>query len=126
MNINDFEVILMISLGAIFGVNARYLIIKKFIYFNLRNDIKILIINLISAFLLGISFPIIYQENNLNSNLYSFLFAFFTSFSTFSSFIYDIFSLIKKRKFKRLIFILIFSIPVGLIIFYLGYLINNF
>ena len=125
MNINNFEVIFMISLGAIFGINTRYLIIKKFKYFNLRNDIKILIINLISAFLLGISFPIIYQENNLNSNLYCFLISFFTSFSTFSSFIYDLFSLIKKRKFKRLIFILIFSIPVGLIVFYLGYLINN-
>tara|TARA_Y100000589_G_scaffold21743_1_gene18136 strand:- start:5789 stop:6166 length:378 start_codon:yes stop_codon:yes gene_type:complete len=125
MNINNLVLIFMISLGAILGVNTRYLIIKKFIYFNLRKDIKILIINLISAFLLGISFPIIFQDYYLNSNLYSFLFAFFTSFSTFSSFIYNIFSLIKKRKFKRLIFILIFSIPMGIIIFYLGYLINS-
>tara|TARA_Y100001978_G_C23702031_1_gene441698 strand:- start:1335 stop:1688 length:354 start_codon:yes stop_codon:yes gene_type:complete len=112
----------MISLGASFGANARFFIVERLILFNKFKDFKVIIVNLISVFLLGIFFPNLFQNNNVDIKFYYyFLIGFLSSFSTYSSFIYNLFTLLKKRKFKRCLFLIIISLICGITIFNLGY-----
>ncbi len=122
MNINTFLKVFMISLGASFGANARFFIVERLILFNKFKDFKVIIVNLISVFLLGIFFPNLFQNNNVDIKFYYyFLIGFLSSFSTYSSFIYNLFTLLKKRKFKRCLFLIIISLICGITIFNLGY-----
>ena len=76
------------------------------------------IVNFIASFFLGILValhPIDYKI------LLLFYTGFLGSFSTFSSFIYQLFVLFQKRKFRRLFFHYIEVMILSFLCFYLGY-----
>ena len=82
---------------------------------NIKNT---LIVNLIASFLLGIYVAINYLNNHILLLFYT---GFLGCFSTFSSFIYQLFILFRKRKFMRLFFYYFGVIILSFICFYLGY-----
>ena len=107
-----------ILLGSTFGLILRILIqenFKKEIGFDIQNTS---IVNFIASFFLGAFVSLNYINNELLLFFYS---GFLGCFSTFSSFIYQLFTLFLKRKFLRLIFHYIEVIVISFIFFYLGY-----
>ena len=93
----------------------------------LQNNVKISIgfdiqntsiVNFIASFFLGI-----FVANNFTNNdrLLLLYISFLGCFSTFSSFIYQLLVLFKKKKFVRLFFHYIEVIICAFICFYLGY-----
>ena len=93
---------------------------KKSICFDIQNTS---IVNFLSSFFLGILVAL----NFLNNEILVLLFGgFLGCFSTFSSFIYQLFDLFKKRKFLRLFLHYIEVIIFSFLFFYLGYFIIKF
>ena len=88
---------------------------KKSIGFDIQN---ISIVNFLSSFFLGILVAFNFKNNE---SLLLFYMGFLGCFSTFSSFIYQLFILFKKRKFLRLFFHYIEVIVISFLFFYLGY-----
>ena len=88
---------------------------KRNIGFDIQN---ISVINFIASFLLGILVSFNFINNEI---LLLFYMSFLGCFSTFSSFIYQLFILFKKRKFLRLFFHYIEVIVISFLFFYLGY-----
>ena len=88
---------------------------KRNIGFDIQN---ISLVNFISSFLLGILVAFNFINNE---SLLLFYMGFLGCFSTFSSFIYQLFILFKKRKFLRLFFHYIEVIAISFTLFYLGY-----
>ncbi len=126
-NINIIQEIVLVSLGSILGANARFIIYKKFKVININGYYSILIINIFSSFLLGLSIPILstIKTLTLSSHLVFFLIiGFLGSLSTFSTFIYDLFYLSQKCKFLKAFEILIFSFSLGIIAVAMGSLIG--
>ena len=114
----DFSSIIIILLGSTFGLTLRICIqnnFKKSIGFNIQNTS---IVNFLSSFLLGILVALNFINNEILVLFYG---GFLGCFSTFSSFIYQLFILFKKRKFLRLFFHYIEVILLSFICFYLGY-----
>ena len=112
-----------ILLGSSFGLILRIIIqnnFKKNIGFDIQNNS---IVNFIASFFLGILVALNFINNDILLLFYS---GFLGSFSTFSSFIYQLFILFKKRKFLRLFFHYIEVIIISFLFFYLGYFIILF
>ena len=82
------------------------------------NTEKTSIVNFIASFFLGILVALNFMNNEILVLFYS---GFLGCFSTFSSFIYQLFILFKKRKFLRLFFHYIEVIAISFTLFYLGY-----
>ena len=119
----DFSSISIILLGSTFGLILRILIqnnFKKNIGFDIQNTS---IVNFLSSFLLGILVALNFINNEILVLFYS---GFLGCFSTFSSFIYQLFDLFKKRKFLRLFFHYIEVIIFSFLFFYLGYFLIQF
>ena len=119
----DFSSISIILLGSTFGVILRILIqnnFKKNIGFDIQNTS---IVNFLSSFFLGILVALNFINNEILVLFYS---GFLGCFSTFSSFIYQLFDLFRKRKFKRLFFHYIEVIIFSFMLFYLGYFLIQF
>ncbi len=119
----DFSAITIILLGSTFGLILRIFIqnnFKKSIGFDIQNTT---IVNFISSFLLGILVALNFINNEILVLFYS---GFLGCFSTFSSFIYQLFELFKKRKFLRLFFHYIEVIIFSFMFFYLGYFLIQF
>ena len=93
---------------------------KKRIFFDIQNTS---IVNFLSSFILGILVALNFLNNEILVLLYG---GFLGCFSTFSSFIYQLFDLFKKRKFLRLFFHYIEVIIFSFLFFYLGYFIIQF
>ena len=116
----DLSSIGIILLGSTFGLILRILIqnnFKKRIGFDIQNTS---IVNFLSSFFLGILVALDFINNE---KLVLFYGGFLGCFSTFSSFIYQLFILLKKRKFLRLFFHYIEVIIFSFLFFYLGYFI---
>ena len=114
----EFIAIGIILLGSTFGLILRIIIqnnFKKTIGFDIQNNS---IVNFIASFFLGILVALNFINNDILLLFYS---GFLGSFSTFSSFIYQLFILFKKRKFLRLFFHYIEVIVFSFLLFYLGY-----
>jgi len=114
----DFTSISIILIGSTFGLILRIFIqnnFKKSIGFDIQNTS---IVNFLSSFLLGILVALNFINNEILMLFYS---GFLGCFSTFSSFIYQLFELFKKRKFLRLFFHYIEVIIFSFLLFYLGY-----
>ena len=112
-----------IIIGSTFGLILRIFIqnnFKKSIGFDIQNTS---IVNFISSFFLGILVALNFINNELLVLFYS---GFLGCFSTFSSFIYQLFDLFKKRKFLRLFFHYIEVIIFSFLFFYLGYFLIQF
>ena len=119
----DFSSIIIILLGSTFGLILRIFIqnnFKKSIGFDIQNTS---IVNFLSSFLLGILVALNFINNEILILFYS---GFLGCFSTFSSFIYQLFNLLKKREFLRLFLHYIEVIIFSFLFFYLGYLIIQF
>ena len=119
----EFIAIGIILLGSTFGLILRIIIqnnFKKNIGFDIQNNS---IVNFIACFFLGILVALNFIKNDILLLFYS---GFLGSFSTFSSFIYQLFILFKKRKFLRLFFHYIEVIIISFLFFYLGYLLILF
>jgi CrcB protein len=89
---------------------------KKKAGFDIQN---ISIINFIASFFLGILVALNFINNEIMLLFYT---GFLGSFSTFSSFIYQLFILFRKRKFLRLFFHYIEVLVFSFLFFYFGYL----
>ena len=76
------------------------------------------IVNFIASFFLGILVALKFLNNNILMLFYS---GFLGCFSTFSSFVYQLFVLLQKRKYMRLFFHYLEVILISFICFYLGY-----
>ena len=119
----DFSSISIILLGSTFGLILRISIqnnFKKSIGFDIQNTS---IVNFLSSFFLGILIALNFSNNEILVLFYS---GFLGCFSTFSSFIYQLFNLLKKRKFLRLFFHYIEVIIFSFLFFYLGYFVIQF
>ena len=118
---------ILISLGAILGANLRFLIITKISLFGDNKATRVLLANLIASFLIGLSIPIMLNNNlSYNQNLtFLFLIGFIGSLSTFSTFINDLYELIIKKNFKHSAILIFLSIFLGLIFLYMGYLLTS-
>ena len=119
----DFSAISIILLGSTFGLILRIFIqnnFKKSIGFDIQNTS---IVNFLSSFLLGILVALNFINNEILVLFYS---GFLGCFSTFSSFIYQLFELFKRRKFLRLFFHYIEVIIFSFLFFYLGYFLIRF
>ena len=120
--------ILLVSCGAVFGANARFIVYKRLEKLNLRKDLIILLINTFASFSLGLFLSIL---SNINSSNFShqlvlfFSIGFLGSLSTFSTFVYDLFDLSLQFKFSRVLKLFIFSLALGLIAFAFGFLLGN-
>ena len=119
----DFSSISVILLASTFGLILRIFIqnnLKKNIGFDIQNTS---IVNFLSSFLLGVLVALNFINNEILVLFYS---GFLGCFSTFSSFIYQLFDLFKKRKFLKLFFHYIEVIIFAFLFFYLGYFIIQF
>ena len=119
----DFSSISIILLGSTFGLILRIFIQNKFkksIGFDIQNTS---IVNFLASFLLGILVALNFINNEILVLFYS---GFLGCFSTFSSFIYQLFDLFKKRRFLRLFFHYIEVIIFSFLLFYLGYFLIQF
>ena len=117
----DFSSISNILLGSTFGLILRIFIqnnFKKSIGFNIQNTS---IVNFIASFFLGILVALNFFNNNILLLFYS---GFLGCFSTFSSFIYQLFNLIQKRKYLNLIFYYIEVLFLSFLFFCCGYFIT--
>ena len=119
----DFSSIGIILLGSTLGLTLRIFIqnnFKKRIGFDIQNTS---IVNFLSSFFLGILVSLNFLNNEILVLFYS---GFLGCFSTFSSFVYQLFILFKKRKFLRLFLHYIEVIIFSFLFFYLGYLLIQF
>jgi len=119
----DYRSVSIILLGSTFGLILRIFIqnnFKKRIGFDIQNTS---IVNFLSSFLLGILVALNFINNEILVLFYS---GFLGCFSTFSSFIYQLFDLFKKRKFLRLFFHYIEVIIFSFLFFNLGYFLIQF
>ena len=114
----DIKSISIILLGSTLGLILRIFIQKSLkinIGFNIQNTS---IVNFIASFFLGILVASDFMNNKILLLFYT---GFLGCFSTFSSFVYQLFALLQKRQFMRLIFHYIEVIIFSFICFYLGY-----
>jgi len=119
----DFSSIGIILIGSTFGLILRIFIqnnFKKRIGFDIHNTS---IVNFLSSFFLGILVALNFTNNEILLLFYT---GFLGCFSTFSSFIYQLFILFKKRKYERLFFHYIEVIVFSFLFFYFGYFIIQF
>ena len=108
----------IILVGSTFGLTLRILIqnnFKKSIGFDIQNTS---IVNFLSSFFLGILVALDFINNEILVLFYS---GFLGCLSTFSSFIYQLFILFKKREFIKLFLHYIEVIIYSLLFFCLGY-----
>jgi len=119
----DFSSLSIILIGSTFGLLLRIFIqnnFKKSIGFDIQNTS---IVNFLSSFFLGILVSLNFLNNEILVLFYS---GFLGCFSTFSSFIYQLFILFRKRKYLKLFFHYIEVIIFSFIFFYLGYFFIKF
>ena len=118
----------MVSIGAVFGVNARFIIYQKLKEININGYFIILAINTFSCFLLGLFISILPKIKSLtfSSQLAFFvLIGFLGSLSTFSTFVYDLFDLCLKSKFCKALKLFSFSFSLGIFALALGSYLGN-
>ncbi len=127
-NLNLFQDIILISIGAVFGVNSRFLIYQKLKEININGKYSIFLINTFSSFFLGFFISISSKITSLNVSsqlVLFFVIGFLGSLSTFSTFIYDLFQLFREYKFLNALKLFIFSYSLGTSALALGSLLGN-
>ena len=117
----ELNSVLHILVGSTFGLIFRLFIkynfkAKKVFYFN-----DSLIVNILSSLLLGIFVALSFTNKNLLLLLFV---GFLGCFSTFSSFVYQLFNLIQKRQYLRLLLYYIEILVLAYLFFCLGYFIT--
>ncbi len=118
---------LYLILGGGIGTILRYLIsVTSSRFFGITFPIGTLIINLLGSFLIGFSFVMLGRDN-INPSLKLFLFVgIFGSFTTFSTYMFESYDLIKLGSIKSVILYLGLSNILGLILVYLGFVLGDY
>ena len=116
----DLYTVIYILVGSTFGLVLRLFINYNFekntiFYFN-----KSLVVNVLSSLFLGIFVALSLANKNLLALFYV---GFLGCFSTFSSFIYQLFILIQKRKYLSLILYYFEVLLLSFLFFCVGYFI---
>ena len=122
--LNNFQDIILVSIGAVFGANVRFVIYQKFKEININGYYIILFINSFSSFLLGLFVSVLTKIVFLNFTsqlVLLFSIGFLGSLSTFSTFVYDLFDSSLKIKFFRALK----SLSLGIISVGLGLFFSN-
>ena len=112
-----------VFIGSTFGLILRIFLqnnLKINIGFNIQSTS---IVNFIASFILGIFVALNFINHSILLLFYG---GFLGCFSTFSSFIYQLFVLLQKRKFMRLFFHYIEVVLISFFCFYLGYFLIQF
>ncbi len=125
---NNFLDIISVSIGAVFGVNLRFIIYKKFKEININGHHIILTINTFSSFLLGLFISILPRIRFLTFSsqlVLFFIIGFLGSLSTFSTFVYDLFYLALKFNIFKALKLFTFSFSLGIIALAFGSLLGN-
>ena len=117
----ELDEVIHILAGSTFGLILRMFIKyisgrQKIIYFN-----TILIVNVLSSLILG--FIVALNINNKNFIIF-FSAGFLGCFSTFSSFIYQLFNLIKERKYLSLFLYYVEVLVLSFLFFCIGHFIS--
>ena len=118
----SFESIIYLILGGSCGVLCRLFILRiGSNIFGLRLE-NFLVVNLISSLLVGI-----YMALNISSYRICLIFSvgFLGCFSTFSSFIFHLFTLIKKRRYYQFFKYYINALICSFLLFLMGYFITK-
>ena len=126
--LDTFQNIILVSIGAVFGVNARFIIYHKLKEININGYIIILAINTFSCFILGLFISILPKIKSLTFSsqlVLFFLIGFLGSLSTFSTFVYDLFDLCLKSKFCKALKLFSFSFSLGILALALGSSLGN-
>ena len=116
--------VLLISFGAAFGVNIRFIVYNLLDNKKLSNSLIIFLINILSSFFLGLCVSLLSQIHSL---IYSYELALFFSIgllgslSTFSTFIYDLYYLCIQLKFFRAFKLFTISLISGILFFAVGF-----
>ena len=127
-SLNNFKDILLVSIGAVFGANSRFIIYQKLKEININENFIILLINISSSFLLGLFISVFSKLVFFNFSsqiVLFFLIGFLGSLSTFSTFVYDLFDSFIKLKFLRALKLFALSFSLGIIAVALGALVGN-
>ena len=128
VNLDLLQDIILIAIGALFGVSSRFLIYQKLNEININRKFSIFLINIFSCFFLGFFISISSNVKSLNVSSQLALFfviGFIGSLSTFSTFIYDLFELCREYKFLEALKLFIFSFSLGTSALALGSLFCN-
>ncbi len=117
----DLDSFVYVLVGSTLGLILRFFIkynIRKWKVFFLYNS---LIVNVLASLFLGIFIAL----NLTNKNLLLFFFVgFLGCLSTFSSFIYELFNLIQKRKYLGAFFYYVEVLALSFLFFLLGYIVT--
>ncbi|WP_032513606.1 CrcB family protein [Prochlorococcus marinus] len=119
----DFRSIVILLVGSTIGLILRIFIqnnLKLKIGFDIQNTS---ILNIVASFFLG---NLVALNPTNNYILLFFYTGFLGCFSTFSSFIYQLFILFQKRKFKILFIHYLEVVFLSFLFFYLGYFLIEF
>ncbi len=123
--LDSIKSLLLVSLGGILGANLRFFITQRLDDIFINQALKIVVINNLASFLLGFFFSILAKNSSLDYS-YEFvlliIIGFLGSLSTFSGFMYELFL---NYKFFKVIKTLTFSIILGLICLFAGFVLGN-
>ena len=115
---NGFLSTLSILFGYALGASARYVLGNYFNYLFSKTYISTLLINTMATVALSILFL---SMKNFNT----FCIAFLGSFSTFSTWVYELFELSRKRKFYEFSYLIFIAISLSTVILFLVYFAAN-
>ena len=120
--------LLLVSFGAVLGASIRLIIYRNCEKLNFSNNFSVLIINILSCFLLGFCLSILPKMSTYDFSNQLILFCligFLGSLSTFSTFVYELFTETLQLNFTRALKIVVSSLSLGIIALALGFFIGN-
>ena len=118
-----FAEIFLVSIGAMPGAFLRFKILETNINDLSFKSWKTFQVNVLACFLFGWTLSFYFEdENDIYNNLFFLLaIGFLGSLSTFSTFIYELFTLLMNKRWKDSFSISFCSIFVGLAVLFTGY-----
>jgi len=119
--------LLLIGVGGMFGSIARYLtsqLLNR--YFSEPLPVGTLVVNIVGAFLIGLIIGMGERYRWFTEPWHFFLaVGFCGSFTTYSTFAYENYSLIKQGHISTLVFYISISLVVGILLAWAGYVLSK-
>ena len=124
--LKTIQSVLLVSLGAVLGSNIRLLMFQTLEGFIKRKEFRILFINNFASFFLGLFFSLFSHNSFKYSYQLGLLFCIglIGSLSTFSTFMYDLFDMLKDHTFFKVIKQYLLSVSFALLSFWIGFCIG--